>query len=175
MKRLSIRCQLYEGTYITLDDAIDRLRDAYKEYKTASKNAEAWRDDHNERLIEDLATENKTTKETIRRRMKRERRQRQQGAIARSIRKKNIKNPVTKVIATYDFGQPVTCTTQDTIVQACGNSNLRRQTQSEDTPFLNSPLLEEIGYLAELPAADEILEGTYRPPARTDRYAMELI
>ena len=38
-----------------------------------------------------------------------------------------------------------------------------------------SPLLDDLGYLADSPAADEIAEGRYRPPPGTDPYACEFI
>lgn len=60
------------------------------------------------------------------------------------------------------------CTSRKEIEAACMNEGLRRFTQACDTPFLQSPLLDDIGLLATSPAADAILNGTYMIPASTD-------
>ena len=38
-----------------------------------------------------------------------------------------------------------------------------------------SPLLSDLGYLADTPAAQEIIDGRYHPPLGTDSYACEFI
>eukprot|EP00978_Attheya_sp_CCMP212_P044379 scaffold308452_cov28-Attheya_sp.AAC.1 len=38
---------------------------------------------------------------------------------------------------------------------------------------MNSPILDEIGYLGVMPAAKEILNGTYVPPPGTDKYTVD--
>ena len=43
-----------------------------------------------------------------------------------------------------------------------------RREQTEDTLFMMLPLLDDLGYLADSPAADEIIEGRYHPPPGTD-------
>ena len=49
--------------------------------------------------------------------------------------------------------------THEEIVEAVAPSFPMRQKRTEDTPFMMSPLLNDIGYLAEFPAADEIVTG----------------
>ena len=64
--------------------------------------------------------------------------------------------------------------THEAIVEAVAPSYLMRQKQTEDTPSMMSPLLDDLGYLA-YPAADGIIDGRYRPPPGTDPYACECI
>ena len=45
------------------------------------------------------------------------------------------------------------------IVEAAAPSFLMRQKQTEDTPFMMSLLLGDLGYLADSLAADEIIAG----------------
>ena len=52
---------------------------------------------------------------------------------------------------------------------------IKRGSQTEDTPFMTEPLLSEFGYKADNSKAEEVLEGTYRPPPNTDTYAAKLI
>jgi hypothetical protein len=54
-------------------------------------------------------------------------------------------------------------------------STRRKYTASFHTPFMTPPLVNELGYLATSKAAEEILEGTYRPPKGVDPYTKQLI
>ena len=54
---------------------------------------------------------------------------------------------------------------------ACIRENESRFSQTEDTPAMMSPLLEELGYLADTEAAEEILAGTFEVPEGTCKYA----
>jgi hypothetical protein len=47
--------------------------------------------------------------------------------------------------------------------------------QSELTPPMQHPLLQDFGYLADTTAAKAVLNGTYEPPAGTDPYAIKIL
>ncbi len=53
--------------------------------------------------------------------------------------------------------------------------NEDRFSQSEDTSFMISPLLDDFGYLANTESADQVLQGTYVTPPNTDKYASLLL
>jgi len=53
--------------------------------------------------------------------------------------------------------------------------NIRRFTQTHDTPLRTAPLKELLGDLAETEAADEILNGTLVPPDGVDQYFIALL
>ena len=54
-------------------------------------------------------------------------------------------------------------------------SNLARQQMCVDTPFMTMSLLDDLGYLADTPAAAAIINGTYAIPEGTNKYAAEFI
>jgi hypothetical protein len=66
-------------------------------------------------------------------------------------------------------------TTKDAIEDACIRENSSRLFQSSTTPFMISPLVDDFGYLADTPAAAQVLNGTYQPPDGTDYYARLLL
>jgi hypothetical protein len=69
-----------------------------------------------------------------------------------------------------DNGQTVTCDSQEAIKDACKNEGYARYMQSATTPFLQDPLVHDLGYLGDTPAGQAILEGTYDIPPAVDKY-----
>ena len=61
------------------------------------------------------------------------------------------------------------------MVPAMTLSNVRRQQQCLGTPSMHEPFLSDFGYLADGPAAQEVLSGTYVPPASSNPYLCELL
>jgi hypothetical protein len=54
------------------------------------------------------------------------------------------------------------------VEDACIHENAARFSQTEDTPSMTYPLIDELGYLAKTEQADEILSGTYQAQDGTD-------
>jgi hypothetical protein len=50
-----------------------------------------------------------------------------------------------------------------------------RFSQSESTPPMTSPLVDDFGYLGDTPVAEAVLDGTYVAPKGTDPYAVKLL
>ena len=111
----------------------------------------------------------------IKARMKREQQQRDLRLASRTIRGAINKNAVLKAIATDDDGAEHVLETQDEMVSAMAESNLRRQQQCQGTPSMIPSFHDEFGYLADAPAALSVIEGTYVPPAGTNPYLVELL
>jgi len=78
---------------------------------------------------------------------------------SRIISGRNNKAPAVRAIVTGPNGVNYELDTHEEIVEAVAPSFPMRQKRTEDTPFMMSPLLNDIGYLAEFPAADEIVTG----------------
>jgi len=53
-KRLARRLHLYKGYHVDLEYAGLKLQEAYQTYYEARKNAPAWRDEHNQSLVDAL-------------------------------------------------------------------------------------------------------------------------
>ena len=126
-------------------------------------------------MIDALAKEKNTQKEKIHRRIKRERKAREMGKRARSIRGKNVKLPVMRAIATDKNGNNFECNSQDTMVPVIVKSNRIRQEQCKDTPFMIPPLLQDFGYTSYEDNTQRVLDGEYVPPEGTCPYAAEFI
>jgi hypothetical protein len=64
------------------------------------------------------------------------------GLAARNIRRKNLKDPVLRAVASDPNGNQYKCNSQDTMVPAMGTSNSDRQQQCTQTLFQMAPLLD---------------------------------
>jgi hypothetical protein len=86
---------------------------------------------------------------------------------ARNIKRMNHKLKsfgTSKVLAPDAQGQRTECTSKEDIEQGCQEENSQRFSQTKDTPFMSSPLVDDFGYLALGPAALTVLDGSYIPP-----------
>jgi hypothetical protein len=82
---------------------------------------------------------------------------------------------ISRIIAPNEDGHWVECMAKDDIEAGCKWENAQRFLQTVSTPFMTSPLLEDVGYLAQGSATAEALAGTYVPPAGTDMYVKKLL
>jgi hypothetical protein len=136
-----------------------KLSAAKKQHKEDAKNCAQLRWSHVGKLDAARANKNETSVAAERSKRRHTKRQREQGrALARL--KNKTRQPVTRVTAKID-GIPTECTTKEAIEQACLSENDCRFRQTEDTPHMHPTLTDVIGFLAELPAANDILAGTF--------------
>ena len=106
-----------------------------------------------------------------------EERARQEGRDSRQIRRRNTKSPVLKANVT-DFITSITrvVETQETIVAATTESNLRRQTQTAGTAFCLFPLEDAFGSCANNEANwHAVIAGTFVPSKGSDPFAVSLL
>ena len=109
--------------------------------------------------------------------LKREQRSIQEGIESKQIRGRNNKQPVLKdEITDFITGITRTVYTQEIIVVAAAESNLRRQSQTAGTTFRLPTLLDAFG-----PCADNkanclgVLDGTFVPHEGADPFAVSLL
>ena len=81
--------------------------------------------------------------------MKREKESKEKGLTSRIILERKNKAPFVRASATGPDGVGYVVDTHSTIVEAVVPSFLMRQKQTEDTPFMTSPLLNDLGYLVD--------------------------
>jgi hypothetical protein len=96
----------------------------------------------------------------------------QQCMVARNIKRMQGKlqhNTTTQVSINHKRGRR-TVTSKDDIEDACVEENISRFSQSNNMPFMQEPLLPLISYLADTPAAKDILQGTFEIPPGMDKY-----
>ena len=138
---------------MTIDDMQLELDEAFKRYNTAKKN-------HEDSRIAFI----KTFPEEQQKRILRAEEQRRKGRICRRINQKLAGGSVTHVIVTDPDGSQRTCNDKDSIEAACLETHENKYRQTEDSPFMQDPLLRDFGYQDAYYHAEEILLGIYDIP-----------
>ena len=149
-----------------------KLTEAYREYRTAKKDARIHRDE----MYNKAPT-------THRKRILVREEQRRQGMISKLVNGKLGNTGVTKVeIVDADGehildenGAPQVCRTQREILDLLSPINESKGRASEHTPFMQEPLLSAFGYHGKREAIEQVLNGTFQPPPGTDPYAAEFL
>ena len=72
-------------------------------------------------------------------------------------------------------GETVELTKQEEIEQDCHLENIKKFTQTNNTPPILDRLVEELGFLGISDAYDRILEGNYTLLNETDKYTKDLL
>ncbi|CAB9522814.1 unknown protein [Seminavis robusta] len=144
---------------LSLDTMIHNLQLAKKAYRKAKKHHK----EHRIRFLDQLNPKD-------RQRLKRKEAQRELARAAKRITGKAASKSVTRV---EHNGQE--CTTRAEIEAILAQVNESKYRSSEDTPFLQPPLLSAFGTQGNLPASNQVLAGTYLPPVGTDVYTALLL
>jgi hypothetical protein len=96
-------------------------------YKAAKKEAFKMRVGFKETLVQAVAKDKDKDPKMLRKRMNREKQAKDQGRVARTIRKRDIKEPVLKGVSLCkETGLQKVVDTQESLVQVVSESNLRR-------------------------------------------------
>jgi hypothetical protein len=151
------------------------LKQAGIDYAQAAKSALAWRNDFLYELAKAKAEKNKTKVEKEWKALIQIKKQRRQARNIKRMRGKLGSGQVTKVYQTDEDGTKTVCETQATMVKAFFKENDSRFSQTKDTPPMQSPLVDELGYLADTDFAEQVLNGTYKPSPAVNKYAIELL
>jgi hypothetical protein len=160
----------------TLDEAILARNLAFKTYKAVTKKeATKMRQKFQGTLAEAIALKNNSDIETEAKKLRTHEKQRRQGRNVKRMLGKLGNSRVTKLFYTDDDGTRVQCDTQLSMELACFEENETRFSQSEQTPPMLPPTLDELGILGDTDAIEEILAGNYVPPSDTDQYMAELL
>jgi hypothetical protein len=152
---------------ITIDDMKTYLKAAYTAYKSARKKHESSRLTHIE-----------TFPPKQRARILRVEEARRKGAIAWTITGKLQRQGVTNIQRCDDIlGQEVLtdCVTSVQINNTLLQVNSSKYQQCNNSPFLQEPLLSDLGYFGDNPISANILDGTYVPQPDIDPHAALLL
>jgi hypothetical protein len=140
---------------ITIDDMKTYLKAAYTAYKSARKTHESSRLTHIETFPPKQRARILRVEEAC-----------QKGAIARTIIGKLQGQGVTNIQRCDDIlGQEVLtdCVTSIQINNTLLQVNSSKYQQCNNFPFLQEPLLSDLGYFGDNPISANILDGTYVP------------
>ena len=159
-QRRKKKAQITENTApMSVDDMIEQLNIQRKAYRNAKKK-------HKEERITFLDTLDPKDKD----RLQRNEKAREKGRIAKMITGKLQSKSVTKAIVDgHEYNTKVEI--EDTFKTI----NYAKIRASDDTAFLQEPLVSVLGYCEDQPADDAILQGTFIPPPHTDQYAKLLL
>lgn len=175
IRRLIRQTQQYQAWTMTseqLRQADRNTRNRYKEHKII---AEQLRQDFHDRLITRRAQHFHTSEETQRKITAQAFKQRSIHRRIKNAMETKRKTQMSMVQTTSPTNQEITCYTKQSIEQACMQEGQRRYSQTFDTPFLRQPMVDLIGYLADTPTAQEILDGTFCPPEELDYGTAQLL
>ena len=175
LTRKEKKAGIYDTNLLTLDQALSRMRQAFHQYKQTKKDAKTLRDQFFERLSERRARRNNTAAESELKKLQNTNNQQRLWKKINATREKKKRTATNKLYRLDEQNNTIECFSKQEVEDACIQENKARFTQNSDTPFLTSPLSEEIGFLAETEQADRILQGTYQPPDQLDQYTNSLI
>ena len=160
----------------TLEEAIQSRNRAFKAYQAVTKlEAMKLRENFQGTLAEAVALKKGTDVEMEAKKLRSQEKQRRQGRNVKRMLGKLGNSRVTKLYYTNDEGTRVQCDTQLTMESACFAENETRFSQTENTPPMLPPTLDDLGILGDTDAVDDILHGRYVPPLGTDQYMAELL
>lgn len=169
LRRLLAQSTITDAYTRTIPELEDALSKAFQDYRTARDQASVWRDEFLDTLAASRAMSKGTEKASE---LKQLRSIESQKRVARNIKRmqgKLQRNATLQIIVNDSDGRHVLTDKAD-MEEACIAENIARFSQSGDTPPMTEPLLSELGFLADTPAAFEILQGTYQPPDGVDYY-----
>lgn len=157
----------------SLQSAEKELGKAYKEYWKAKKESKHLRTTFIEALANARAEKQGNNAATTLRQMYTWEKQRHSARAIKNTLAQFHGGGVTKIAVTLPDGSIEEHTTKEDIEKACIEENLKKFSQTFDTPCMTEPLLPDIGCMGTSNACDHILEGTYTCPPNSHPYAQE--
>jgi hypothetical protein len=175
LHRICNQAGLPSAANSTLQEAQAELSMAYTAYKRIKQGADANRQTWLKGLAVALEEKGNTSASTHYRTLIEREKQRQAARQIKRVTGKLRSGGLLSVVAPQADGTWIELTSPHDIAQACLHENERRFHQANDTPFMVSPLSNDIGHLGVGSVANQILRGEYAPPPGTDPYAEKLI
>jgi hypothetical protein len=156
---------------------VNKKKIAMSEYKKLKKSANKERVKFGQRLMQARATERGTTLAAQERQLRNAFGQRQLAQRVKRLTGKQRGAPLRSVNAPHvtETDQRIECNDKASIEKAFINEGTRRFSQTNDGPLMQSSFVDRVGYLAELPGAEEILDGTFIPDPEMDQYTKEFL
>ena len=175
IKRLTKKCNIeINPMHMSLEDCEQERRLARRGYAKIKDNARASRETFLDGVAALQAAENDETVVNAIRRIKRLEEIRAANHRVR-IATKDFHGATERVLIN-DNGTNRITTDKDEIEAALRAENERKfRLAYSECPFLQPPLLNQLGQTAVSPTADAILHGTYKPPSDMNKYTKRFI
>ena len=174
IKRLAKKVGIPSPMMLTLHDAEFERKIAYNEYKKIKKNAKESRDQFiHEIASQQAARGNESVSGAIRRILRNE-------EIRASYRRiKSVTKPffgtTERILIKEEDGTERTTTSKDEIEEALCIENRKKFTQAYSSPFLQKPLIQQLGQTATNERAREILRGSFNSKIKIHKDTMKFI
>ena len=158
-----------------------KRKSAMAKYKKLKKEATQLRVQFGKRIIKARAQDRKTTEEVQEKQLKQAFGQR---ALARRVKRltgeprntmRCVNAPDTSINSSSTSTERIDCYDRISIERACMEEGTRRFSQTNSTPLMQPEIVSQVGYHAELPGAEAILNGTFVPPPGLDPYAVQFL
>jgi hypothetical protein len=156
---------------------ITRQKTSMSSYKALKKKSGQERILFGKRLLKARAKERNTTVEAQATQLKNAFGQRKLAQRVKRLTGKQRGAPLRSVNAPANNSDidRVECTDKLSIEKAFACEGTRRFSQTIGTPLMQPDFVQRVGYLAELPGAEEILNGTFVPEPGMDPYAVQFL
>jgi hypothetical protein len=160
-----------------LRSIIVKRKAAMSNYKKLKKSSDQERVKFGRQLIKARAKAKHTTVAAQETQLKNAFGQRQLAQRVKRLSGKQRGDPLRSVTAPDPITPSIRTECHDklSIEQAFIEEGTRRFSQTNGTPLMQPDFISRVGYLAELPGADEILDGTFQPAPDMDPYAVKFL
>jgi hypothetical protein len=175
IKRLAQKCSIQSPLTASLEEAQTHLQQAYEAYHTGKRVHKERRTTFLESLAQARAQATGGTSENQLRMMIHHETMRNSFRQIKYALGTLNRSGVTSVKEPQPDGSVIEYTAKEDVEQACMRENERKYTQTERTPCLRAPLLQEIGLTGNSDACERILRGTYIPPHGTSPHVREFL
>jgi hypothetical protein len=143
----------------------------------SKKTAKSEREKFGKRLIQARAKERGTTIAVQERQLRNAYGQRKLAQKVKRLTGKQRGAPLRPVTAPneQDPNSRTNCHDKVSIENASTSEGTRQFSQTNGTPLMQHDFMSRVGYLAELPGAEEIMNGTFVPDPGMDPYAVKFL
>jgi hypothetical protein len=170
IRRFMKKTRIHDALTNDLEQTEVQLKAAYTDYTVARKLAQPWRNNFLATLAQAKADHKGTDAEKELQSLVHIEKQRRQARNIKQMRGKLGTERVTKVYQTDEDGTRQVCETQTAMNEAFFTENDTCFSQTNLTPPMQPPLVNDLGYLAETEMAEQVLTGTYQ----TNRFSGSL-
>ena len=166
IRRIAKKCKVKGALRCSLTEAKKRRSIAWKKYNKLKKQARRLRDEFLRRKVDDALTTKE--KKQISAMIKHEDTRRSWRAINKA-RGKATQKGVSMVEVTNN-GTTTQVTAQPAVEDAIMENNSKRFRLTESTPLMQPYMSNKLGYLADTPFAESVLNGTFNKDPHLDDY-----
>jgi hypothetical protein len=175
IRRLMQKVSVTNALQLSMQEALNEQKTCLIRYKKNKNKAAELRKDFEHKVNTNRAIKFGTSVETQEKITKHAFKSKASFARIRKVIQKNPREAISYVEYTDKDGIEHECINKNDIDLACSQEGYRRYAQTNDTPFMTTPLLNDFGFLDNQENVDKVLAGTYECPAELDEFTQKFI